>query len=193
MLILKIKDKGLYIEIPGLLPTRTPAEIDISKCDLSLVSAHLRKNGITNYEILSAAELEKISQPTAPNIKAASMDQKLINKRFSRLENMMQQLIEKGLGNEDTNSEQITNKLDKLEGIANKILKKKPVTQVIDKTGKTKKTDEPEIEELEDKFIPSINTSNMKMKGGSKKSVKKETMDLDDSVDLLSRIMGQDD
>ena len=33
----------------------------------------------------------------------------------------------------------------------------------------------------------------MKMKGGAKKSVKQDKVDLDDSADLLSRIMGQED
>jgi len=192
MLILKIMEKGLYLEIPGLLPTRTPAEINITKCDLSLVSTYLRKNGITKYQILSESESGKNSQSKIPNMKDSSLNQRVINKRFTRLEQMMQQLIEKELGNDEPNSEQITDKLDNLEGIVTKILKTKPVTQVIDRTGKPIKTDEPEIEELEDKFIPKIDTSNLKIKGKSKKSVKKDEIDLDDSADLLSRIMGHD-
>ena len=60
MLILKIKEKGLFVEIPGALPTRTPAEIDISKCNLSAVDMYLRKNGIKNYQILSVAN-EKLN------------------------------------------------------------------------------------------------------------------------------------
>ena len=53
MIILKIKQRGLFIEIPGSSPTRTPAEIDITKCNIMVVDTYLRKLGITDYEILS--------------------------------------------------------------------------------------------------------------------------------------------
>ena len=50
---LKIADRGLIVEIPGIAPVRTPADIDISKIDINLVVAHLRKAGINNYKIVS--------------------------------------------------------------------------------------------------------------------------------------------
>jgi hypothetical protein len=37
MLILNIKEKGRYIEIPGYKPFRTPAQVDISQLDLTKI------------------------------------------------------------------------------------------------------------------------------------------------------------
>ena len=51
----------MYIEIPGALPTRTPAEIDISKCNLAVVDMYLRKSGIKNYQILSVDQDGKVT------------------------------------------------------------------------------------------------------------------------------------
>jgi len=198
MLILKIKEKGLYIEIPGALPSRTPAEIDISKCNLAIVDTYLRKNGITNYQILSVSQYENpILKP--PKIEDASMDQKLINQRFSNLEKMMAELLEKQQATKSEKSEQITDKLNNLERLATKILESEPkvVEKAATKSVKTNaiknKKKEPDIEELENTYIPSINISNMKIKSGSKKTIKQNNVDFDDSADLLSRIIGQDD
>ena len=200
MLILKIKDKGLFVDIPGALPTRTPAEIDISKCNLSLVDTYLRKMGITNYQILSAPKEKVIPKPS--NMPDGSIDQKTLNKRFTKLEEMVAKLLSEKQEDKSENSEQITDKLNKLEILATKLLEKEPkviervVTKsVATKTEKTRKIKkEPEIEELDNEtFIPDIDISNMKMKGASKKTIKQDSVDLDDSADLLSRIMGQDD
>ena len=198
MIILKILQKGLYVEIPGTLPTRTPAEIDISKCNLSMVDMYLRKSGISNYQILSSVVDEPIKLKP-PIMKDSSIDQQVINKRFSNLEKMLAQLVENQLVNKPKNSEQITDKLNKLEELSNKILKKKPevVNQVVQASNKKANgkrfEDEPEIEELTSKFIPEIDITNMKMKGGAKKTIKQDKVDIDDSADLLSRIMGQGD
>lgn len=200
MLILKILKKGLYIEIPGTLPTRTPAEIDISKCNLSVVDAYLRQSGIKNYQILSAVTDEEHT-PQLPSMEDSSINQRVINRRFSNLENIVGKLLEKQKDAKKTNSEQITNKLNNLEELTKKILEKDlDVTEKKSqisarhpmlKIGKI--IDEPQIEELDDKFIPNIDVSNMKMKGKSKKTIKQDKMDIDDNVDLLSRIMGQED
>ena len=202
MLILKIKDKGLYVEIPGALPTRTPAEINITKCNLSAVDAYLRKCGISNYQIMSGGEMPNIV-PELPKIKDSSINQKLINKRFSNLENMLAQLLEKQLATTSKNPEQITDKLDKLELLSKKILNKEPkivrqgvVSSSVNKSKRKRFEGDPEIEELDKTFIPKIDVSKMKLKGASKKTIKQDKQDkhdIDDSADLLSRIMGQDD
>jgi hypothetical protein len=196
MLILKIKEKGMYVEIPGALPTRTPAEIDISRCNLSAVDMYLRKSGIKNYQILSVDSEGKVTIPKPVHMKDASLNQKTINKRFSHLEKMVAQLLDKNRDDRNKNSEHITDKLDKLELLAQKLLEKEPkiVERVVkvERNGKKKFEDEPEIEELDAKFIPKIDTSKMKLKGGSKKTVKQDKFDIDDSADLLSRIMGNE-
>jgi hypothetical protein len=195
MLILKIKQKGLYIEIPGTLPARSPVDVDITKCNISIVDVYLRKNGITNYEIISGDNKKQIV-PKPEKMADASIDQKVMNKRFSNLEKLMVQLLEKQQAIPSKNPEQITDKLDKLELLSKKILKKEPkvIERTVQTKTKVKRVDkEPEIEELEDTFIPAIDTSKMKMKSGSKKTVKQDKHDIDDSADLLSRIMGQED
>jgi arsenate reductase-like glutaredoxin family protein len=199
MLILKIKEKGLYVEIPGALPTRTPAEIDITRCNLAAVDMYLRKSGISNYQIMSVASNGEITTPKPIDMRDGSLDQKTINKRFSNLEKMVAQLLDKNKDDKNQNSEQITNKLDKLESLAQKLLDKEPkvverfVTTTVSRAKSKKFEDDPEIEELDEKFIPKIDTSKMKMKGGAKKAVKQDKIDIDDSADLLSRIMGQND
>lgn len=195
MLILKIKQKGLYVEIPGALPTRTPADIDITRCNLSAVDMYLRRTGITDYQIASSSKSDPI-MPKPPQMKDGSIDQQVINKRFSQLEKMIEQLVEKQQANKPKNSEQITDKLDKLEALSKQILEKNPdivdrVVQVSNKKSTKRFKDEPVIEELDSKFIPSIDISKMKMKGGAKKTVKQDKSDIDDSADLLSRIMSQ--
>lgn len=193
MLILKIRDKGLYIEIPGALPTRTPADINISKCNISVVEAHLRKNGISNYQIVSVSNKPIITK--SPTIKDSSINQKIINQRFSNLERMMAQLLEKQQAISLQKREQITDKLDKLESLSKKILKQEPrIIEKIDNKSEKKGTKiEPKIEELDPEFIPSINISKMKIKGKTKKTVKQDKHNIDDSADLLSRIMGNED
>ena len=112
---------------------------------------------------------------------------------------MLAALLEKQLATKPEKSEQITDKLNKLETLTQKILEKdikvveRVVQQSVKKTKAKKFEDEPEIEELDTTFIPNIDTSKMKLKGKSKKTVKQDKHDIDDSADLLSRIMGNDD
>ena len=199
MLILKIRDKGMYVHIPGTLPTHTPADIDVSKCNLSLVYTYLRQMGIKKFEIVSSGENKIIK---APDMKDSSIDQKVINQRFSKLERMMEMLLQQKTEDKTENSEQITKKLNQLETLAKKLLEKEPT--VVEKQAaprrsgsvvksRVKKKAEPQIEEIDDTFIPEIDVSGMKMKGASKQTVKRDEMDIDDSVDLLSRIMGNED
>lgn len=193
MLILKIKEKGLYLEIPGSKPTRTPADIDITKCDMGIVSMYLKRAGIINYEISSSTERKPLFQKQKPEVKGEPQkDNTNVNQRFKKIENMVTELVnDKNRVNNDLNSEQITNKLDKLESLTRKLLDKKPeVVHVEKSSGKYKK--EPKIEEL-DAFIPDIDISDMKMKSGSKQTIEQDSSDIDDSVDLLSRIMGREE
>lgn len=191
MIILKIRQKGLFLNIPGLLPTRTPAEIDITRCDLAVISTYLRKEGVVDYEIIARApKKENIPIESAPNIPDAMIDQKIINQRFHRLENLMEQLLRKEVDKKEIKSEQITNRLQKIESIAEEILKSRPLTET---ELKQKLKREPKIEELDDKFIPSIDVSGLKMRSSSTTSIKQKKSDIDDSADLLSRLVGFDD
>lgn len=198
MIILKIKDRGLYLEIPGLSPTRTPVEVDISKCNLSMISVYLRKQGISDYEIYSKSDItHEKKEIEIQTIGGSKVDNSSIEKRFSKLELMMSRLLKKEQGNDSGNSEQINRKLETIEKLALKLLDKEPLTiQGTNSVTKvTEKSKDPEIEELDEKFIPYINTSNMKLKGGgtNTQTINRDKTDLDDSVDLLSRLIDQED
>jgi len=171
MLSLHIKDKGHYIEIPGIHPVRSPAKIDISKIDLSLVISILRKYGIDNYEIISLSEVGEKKVLTRNDFVDKNKEdlvfyQRKIDRRIEKMENMISKLLEKNEGNQVVKAEQNT------------------------KSKYIEKETEPKIEELEDVFIPDIDVGGMEIKGeASKTSVKRGAGDVDDSADLLSRII----
>ena len=87
------------------------------------------------------------------------------------------------------NSEQITDKLDNLEFLTKQLINKESKMMESSQI-KNKKIRKKKKENIS--FIPKINVSKMKLKSGAKKSIKKE-MDIDDSADLLSRIIGNED
>ena len=182
---LKIADRGLIVEIPGIAPVRTPADIDISKIDINLVVAHLRKAGINNYKIVSVIgdgteTVVSIPQVLKKKVKEKYSSDPSVAKRFDRLESMMIDLLkQKSESKTDPNQEQITNKLDNLERLI-----EKQKYAVIPSTD----SDEPTIEELEDRFIPDIDVEGMSLRGNTGKIVVEKEESIDKAADLLSSI-----
>ncbi|GAG25673.1 unnamed protein product, partial [marine sediment metagenome] len=82
------------------------------------------------------------------------------------------------------NSEQITNKLENLEKLSEVIIRKQTVV-----VKDVKYSDEPEIEELDDKFIPEIDIEGMSIKGSTIKTIQSDSDDADEAADLLSSIV----
>lgn len=187
---LKIEDKGMVINIPGTPTARTPTEVDITNVDINLVFSFLRKGGFNKYKIFSVIEDEtgKVSTPvklveTEKGKKESDSD---IDKRFSKLENMIAQLFSlSDKSKSSLNEEQITNKLDRLEKLSQSIINGQK-KQVIYR--ETPQSGEPKIEELDDAFIPEIDTGGMQIKGTTSKAIKREDEDVDDAADLLSSI-----
>ena len=108
--------------------------------------------------------------------------------KFSKLEALLTQLVEKQVGESNSDSEHITNRLSSIE----KLIKKQKSTIV--HVEKDSKTNTPVIEEFDDKFIPDIDIEGFEVKGkSSNQKVKQDKTDIDDSADLLSRIIGGDD
>lgn len=196
MLTLIIREKGHFIEIPGLPPFRTPVEANISHISMHLVVSKLQAQGIKKFEIVSDTKgKERVLTQRDFNVskKSDREDKKKKNyeERFNKLETLLGKLLENQVSEPSQNKEQITNKLSSIE----KLLKKKQKTKVVHVTDKktTAKEKEPVVEELEDTFIPEIDLDGMHMKGkASKKTVKQDKNDIDDSADLLSRIMQED-
>ena len=190
MIVLKIKEKGIVVDIPGTKKVRSPVELDISNVDLNLVTMYLRKHGIENYSIVSITD--SAQKEVLPRRLFSSKKKKEsvswkdnLESRFSKLEGLLVNMLGKKQDTNDTGTEQITNKLEKLEKLSEEIIRKQetgtPVTVV--------KSDEPKIEELDEKFIPSIDIDGMTMKGSTIKTLQSDSEDADEAADLLSSIV----
>jgi hypothetical protein len=187
-LILKIKEKGFYINIPGVSPARSPVDLDISKIDLNLVLSYLRSSGIKDFSILSKSDLgekEIKSKDILFEKKEKgklNVDTKEVEKRLDRLENLLGKLLNKK--DDGVSKDQIKNKLDFLEVLIKNI----NISEQNIQTKLVKK--EPEIEEL-DTFIPEINVNGLSMKGESSNSILQNENDVDESANLLSKLLNQ--
>jgi len=198
MITLRIKKKGHFIDIPGMPPFRTPVEANISHISISLVVSALKSQGVTKFEIISDT-VGKERVLTQKDFITKKKDIKEYEKenykdRFNKLEFLMNKLLRKQASETPLNKEQITNRLNSIE----RLLKKKESVRIIrvtkdqDENGKIEK--EPKVEELEDTFIPNIDLEGFEIKGeASQKSIKQDKLDIDDSADLLSRIIQSDD
>ena len=192
MIILKVKEKGTLVDIPGTKKVRSPVEIDISKVDINFVTMYLRKQGIENYEIVSVTDTgEREIYPVKPVI-VVKRDKKNdenwkdnIEARFNKLESLLINFFGKKQNNPSVNSEQITDKLEKLEKLSEEIIRKQ---QTVVTTG-ISRNDEPQIEELDEKFIPGIDIEGMSLKGSTIKIVQSDSDDADETADLLSSIV----
>lgn len=185
MIILKIKKPGYTIAIPGLSPSRSPVEVDISKLDIRVVAMYLKSADISEYEII--ADIGKGSKEVYTKkdfeIREKSKSEpykKEVNKRFNKLEKMLSTLLIREAGKSSLEKEQITNKLNNLE----KLLQKKLTTSFLNNTI----NNEPEVEEL-DSFIPDINVSDLSIKSKGVKTIKQDSDDLEDAADILSGLI----
>ena len=177
MLTLKITEKGHYIDLPGMAPFRTPANINVSKIPLNVLILKLKVYDISGYEIVSELgdqkivykkeELEKIKEEDLNKINKKFV--KHFDKRLNKLENMIKDLVvpqEKSEVNINLNKEQIKNVIAEM------------LDQPIKKESDT---------EEEDMFIPPVNVDGMKLKS-SEHTIIKQDENLEDSADLLSEI-----
>jgi len=189
MIILKIKDKGTLIDIPGAKKVRSPADINITNIDINFVTMYLRKQGIEKYEIVSV-DGEKESLPSShkvPKKKDKKNDGKWkdnIESRFNKLESLLINFLGKKQIIPPPNSEQITNKLEKLERLSEEIIRKQTSGIPI-----STESNGPKIEELDDKFIPEIDIGGMSLKGSTIKTLQSDSDDADEAADLLSSIV----
>lgn len=191
MITLRVKEKGHLIEIPGLAPFRTPADIDVSKIGIRKVIGHLQVNGITEYEIVAIGpkgDREVYNRHDfEPKKKKKKVDpyKKEIESRFDKLENMILSLFTREKKrNDDLNKEQITETLDRLERMSEEILKERKTVGVIYKESKRKVDDEVA-------FIPKIDIEGLKLRSSSVKSLKQDQKEaIDDAADSLSNLLG---
>jgi hypothetical protein len=184
MIVLRVKEKGHLISIPGMNPVRSPVEVDISKFNMDLIVTKLRSQGIKNYEITEKDDdpIKKVEKKEKDVVDKSYKQE--INKRFNGLEKMIYELVENKYGNIDENKEQITDKLDLLESLTRDLLTKQRDVILTEKLLEK----EPEIEEM-DRFIPEVNTKGMILKGSNTKTtIQQDDIDQDE-VDLLSKLL----
>lgn len=191
MITLRVREKGHLIEIPGVTPFRTPADIDISRIEIRKVIGHLQVCGITDYQIVAVdkeGKKETYNQEDfVPKKKKKKVDpyKKQIESRFDKLEKMIMTLLTREKkGNEDLNKEQITEKLEQLERISKEILSKRPDVIYKDSKGRKKVKEE-------ERFIPNVDIKDLKLKSSSVKSLKQDQKEeIDNAADSLSELLG---
>jgi hypothetical protein len=170
MLILHIKEKGRYIELPEFKPFRTPAKVDISNLNLTKILMYLKSNNITRYEIVSTNdEIIQIEKQDIKLEKNKAVDVSMITELLSQ------------------DKEQMTNRLDRIESFLKDLLKKKPDTITVRESIEVNKNlKEPEIDMVAS-FIPSINIDGF---GGNTTTdtTISSRRDISDSVELLQKL-----
>ena len=161
MIILSIKQPGLYINIPGIPPFRTPAEINITKIkNIPMVLSQLKNSGVDEYEIKNSQRLTI----TKPKIETKNKITKT-----------------------DYNDE-LNTRLTNIENLLMKVLKKDPlITEQIIKTSSTNINNKNKNNEAEINFIPEINIDSMK--GSITNETTDLEENNDDIVDLLKKII----
>ena len=133
MIILTIKQPGLYITVPGIPPFRTPASVDITKINMTMLLASLQNAGVEEFDI----------------------------KKDSNIKLQKEQTKSKIIKQEDP-SEDLSDRLESIEELLQKVLEKEPaiIQQVIETKGKRTKKKVKHDDDID--FIPEINVDSMK-------------------------------
>jgi hypothetical protein len=189
---LHVKEKGYMVEIPGIPPFRSPGNVDITNIRLPLVLTTLNNLGVKEYEISSKDEgIETIYTKKDLEMKKKkkenNMDLSEINDRFNRLEKILYLLAEKD-SKKSIPEEQITKKLNMLEVLTKKLLEREVVQNIVYTSSKE---GEPVIEDMSDSFVPTIDISDLKLKGESTKTVDGDIESAEKAADMLSRLGGK--
>jgi len=178
-----IKEKGRYVNIPGIPEFRSPAKVDVTKIKLSLLIPSLHSCGIVNYELVSTdnkGQTVYSGEELQPPEKKQKDNE--LNNRLDRVESLLLKLVSDESSHKGNSSEQITNRLNRIERMIRKGQKIVYHEVSSDKS--------PKIEELDDdKFIPEIDVSEMQLSGKTTVVVgEKSDEDVNDAVDLLSSL-----
>jgi len=185
-IILRISERGRFVNIPGMPSFRTPAEIDISRIPVQTVIQSLHLCGVEKYNIVSDDIVQKTTDlkthiPEIPRRNKRDNNDELIekfDKKFSRIESMLQKLAFEKYSRKDLSQEQINEHLRRIE----KYLKNGGTVRV-------SKEVTPKIDELDETFIPEIDTNDLKLSGMTTEVLeKKSEKDIDDAADLLSSL-----
>jgi len=165
-----IKQKGLFLRLTGITPFRTPAKVDISRLNMTLLLSELNINSVIDFQIISNSKEEKKKEKTVPelleNLKSNSKEIKKNDINVKKELNEIKSLLK--------------NLLDKPSTVTEKIIYESS-DKIESKKYKRKK-------KISDDFIPTVNIDHLEMKKGSEINTIKSDIDISDNVDLLSRI-----
>lgn len=145
MIKLYIRDKGFLINIPGLAPFRTPAEVDVSLGDVKRVEVELRKMGINNFVI----KYENDEQIKKTKVKGKSIVKKIVEK-----------IVGPTIIKETIDVDQLHKRFDNIDKILSEIVRR---PNELHNLIEYKKPEKEKVEE--DGFIPTIDTSDIKLGG----------------------------
>lgn len=163
--------------VPGIPSFRTPVEIDVTKINIPILIQSLHSCGVEDYEIKTVSKTGVIKELSESiDIPKKKKDNSKIDKRLDRLEDLLLSLVSKKSSQRSNSSEQIKNRLVKIESMI--------------KSGRSSNKDiSPIIEEMDEQYIPSIDVSNMQITGKTTEVIdKKSNQDIDNAVDLLSNL-----
>jgi len=184
---LVIKEKGRYVTLPGMQAFRTPAKVDVTKIKISILIQALHSCGVNDYELLSVSNTGETIKTwtkddiTMPNKKQTESNTNEHSDILDKLDGMLLALLSKKESQKDKNSEQITNRLSRIERLL------KSGSQFIPHIDTDSNI--PIVEEMEDQYIPTIDVSDMQIKGNTTEIVEKTSKeDIDAAVDLLSSL-----
>jgi len=168
---LYIRNKGLLINIPGLSPFRTPAEVDVNLVDIKRVEVELRKMGISNFVI----KYENDEQIKKAKIKGKSIVKKIVEK-----------IIGPTIIKETIDVDQIHKRFDNIDKILSEIVGRPTELHNLLKHKEPVK----ELDFEVDDFIPAVDTSDIKVGGSTKYSRVEDSKekDLERKSKLLSKI-----
>lgn len=172
-----INQPGLFLRLTGVAPIRTPAKIDITKLNMTLLLSELNMNSVTDYQIISNPENKK---------KKIIIKDKPVDELLESLKDIE--------SNKETNKNNIDMRKDlsEIKSILKDILNK-PST-IIEKSSYSSldgdnisKKESKRKKKISDDFIPEVNLSNLELKS-SNVDVIKSDIDISENVDLLSKI-----
>jgi len=167
MIILFIKEKGKFINLTGIAPFRTPAEVDITKLNINLVVKELRRSGVNDYQITYKNHDKK---PTFKKpITKDESNFKLLEKveKIDKLEKMIEELLNKN--NQPTREIIIEKHIINESKSVNKNIINKEINN-------------------EKMFVPSIDPNELSMKGSTKYKSIKNKENIQENIELLRKL-----
>jgi len=158
MIVLNINQPGLFIELPGIAPVRTPAKINITKLDTAIVIRKLASLGVQEYNISMEKdqEVEK-----SKHIEPKKENDVPVATRLGRIEALLEKMVD--------SPQQVI--VEKIVSKPDSSIKKKKKKEIEDKP-----------------FIPHIQTDGLSLEGDMSHSVEESRDDANEAANALKNM-----